>query len=110
MNWIELTTTSQLDEIKNSVHPVIIFKHSTRCPVSKIVKGNFEKESILLPDNVEAYHLDLIKHRAISNLIADTWSVKHESPQILLIQNNVCHYDASHNDIHAAEIVTEIKK
>lgn len=109
MNWIELIAVSQLDEIKNSVHPVIIFKHSTRCPVSKIVKGNFEKESILLPDNVLTYHLDLIKHRDISTAIAETWSIRHESPQILLIQNNGCHYDASHNDIHVANIVTEIK-
>ncbi len=110
MNWIEITSELQLSEIQNNKEPSIIFKHSTRCPVSKIVKNNFVLESILLPDEVKAYHLDLIKYRDLSNQIASKWNVRHESPQILLIQNNECHYDASHNSIHVADIVTQIKK
>lgn len=110
MNWIEITSTLQLSEIQESLHPSIIFKHSTRCPVSKMVKGNFVLESILLPEDVNIYHLDLIKHRDLSNLIAEKWNVRHESPQVLLVQNNECHYDASHNNIHVADIVTQLKR
>lgn len=108
MNWIELTSEAQLSEIQNNKEPSIIFKHSTRCSVSKFVKNNFILESVLLPENVKSYHLDLIKHRDLSNLIAQQWAVRHESPQVLLIQNNECEYDASHNDIHVADIVTRI--
>lgn len=109
MNWIELTSEAQLNEIENNTQPSVIFKHSTRCPVSKMVKNNFVNEAILFPEEVLTYHLDLIKHREISNKIAEKWSVKHESPQVLLIQNNNCEYHASHNDIHVADIVTRIK-
>lgn len=109
MNWIEITSEEQLSEIQNNQVPSVIFKHSTRCPVSKIVKNNFITEAILLPDNVKVYHLDLIKHRTLSTQIANNWSIRHESPQVLLIQNNECHYDASHNSIHVADIVTQIK-
>lgn len=110
MNWIEITSEAQLSEIQNNKEPSIIFKHSTRCPVSRIVKNNFILESVLLPDNVKSYHLDLIKYRDLSNLIAQKWAVRHESPQVLLIQNSECAYDASHNDIHVADIVTCIKE
>ncbi len=110
MNWIELTSEAQLSEIQNNKEPSIIFKHSTRCPVSRIVKNNFILESVLLPDNVKTYHLDLIKFREVSNLIAQKWAVRHESPQALLIQDNKCEYDASHNEIHVADIVTHIKE
>ena len=110
MNWIEITSEAQLSEIQNNDEPSIIFKHSTRCPVSRIVKNNFIMEAILLPDNVKVYHLDLIKYRTLSNQIANNWSIRHESPQVLLIQNNECHYDASHNNIHVADIVTQIKE
>lgn len=110
MNWIELTSAEQLSEIQESQKPSIIFKHSTRCPISKMVKGSFVAESILIPEDVDVYHLDLIKHRDISNLIAEKWTIRHESPQVLLIQNNECRFDASHNNIHVADIVTQIKR
>lgn len=110
MNWIEITSTSQLSEIEESTKPCIIFKHSTRCAVSKMVKSNFVLESILLPENVDVYHLDLIKHRDLSTSIAEKWAIRHESPQVLLIQNNECHYDASHSNIHVADVVTQIKR
>ena len=110
MNWIEITSEVQLSEIQNNVEPSIIFKHSTRCSVSRLVKKNFILESILLPENAKIYHLDLIKYRDLSNQIASKWNVRHESPQVLLIQNNECHYDASHNSIHVADIVTQIKE
>lgn len=74
-----------------------------------MVKSNFVLEAILIPDEVNVYHLDLIKHRDLSKEIAEKWGIRHESPQVLLIQDQVCQYDASHNHIHVADIVTQIK-
>lgn len=110
MDWIALDTIDQLEEIKTSNTPSIIFKHSTRCPVSGMAKRNFEFETSLLPEGVSVYYLDLIKYREISNHVAEHWSIKHESPQVLLIRNNQCIYDASHGDIEMAEIVKSITK
>lgn len=109
MNWIELNSLSQLTDIQEDNSPSIIFKHSTRCAVSNMAKKNFTLESILLPNNVKVYFLDLIKYRNVSNEIAEIWKIKHESPQVILIQNNECTYDASHNDIRVADIVTNIE-
>ena len=53
---------------------------------------------------VESYFLDLIAHRDVSNYIAEAFSVYHESPQILLIQNGECTYETSHLDITVGDL------
>lgn len=100
LNWISLNEISQLDEIieKSDKKPIAIFKHSTRCGVSRMVLNQFEKE-YNLEDKMELYFLDLLQHRDISNAIAERFNVVHQSPQILLIRNEESVYDASHNDI-----------
>ena len=97
MNWIEITDEAQLNDVKNlsATKPQLIFKHSTRCPVSSMAKTRLERG--LTPDNIDFYYLDLIKHRNISQKIAETFDVNHESPQILLIKNGICIYSKSHH-------------
>ena len=103
VNWIPLTAISQLDEIvENSNNKtIVIFKHSTRCSISRFALKQFENE-YSLEDKVDLYFLDLLNHRDISNEIANRFQVVHQSPQLLLIKNGVAVYDASHSDIQAA--------
>ena len=107
MNWIEITDEAQLNDVKNlsATRPQLIFKHSTRCPISSMAKTRLERG--LTPDNIDFYYLDLIKHRNISQKIAETFDVNHESPQILLIKNGICIYDESHSGITMDEIVEQ---
>lgn len=108
MKWIALTSMEELDSLANQDSYAIIFKHSTRCPVSSMAKRTFEFESTLLPEEVPVYYLDLIKYRDISNEIANKWQVRHESPQVLLIKGDQCIYHESHNDIEVAKVVTKL--
>jgi bacillithiol system protein YtxJ len=105
INWIPLTDLGQLNEIISSSNekPVVIFKHSTRCIVSRTALKQFENE-FDLDDKVEAYFLDLLEHRAISNEIASRFGVYHQSPQLLLIKDGKSVYDVSHSDIDAVEL------
>src|SRR5690606_33707981 len=105
MEWIDLNSTNQLDAIWESSETVVIFKHSTRCPVSSMAKRNLESDAADLPKYLPFYCLDLIQHRDISNKIAEKWQVVHESPQILVIQGNQCVYHASHDRVDMAAIV-----
>lgn len=82
--------------------PCMIFKHSTRCNISSIAKYRLEDDWSF--DNIESYYLDLIQHRSLSAAIAERFSVHHESPQVLLIMQGQCVYDASHLDISVAEL------
>lgn len=107
MNWIEITNEAQLIEVKHlsKVKPQVIFKHSTRCSISSMAKNRLEKGKA--PDNIDFYYLDLIKHRSISQKIAEDFDVSHESPQILLIKNGACTYDESHSGISMNDIIEQ---
>lgn len=105
MKWTELNNINQLSGING---PFIIFKHSTRCPISGMAKRNVELEADMIPDDVPVFYLDLIRYREVSNQIADRYAVRHESPQILLISDNSCAYHASHGDISVSGVVSAI--
>ena len=108
VNWIPLTDLEQLNEIValSNEKPIVIFKHSTRCSVSRMALKQFENEFDVerLHGNVALYFLDLLEHRAISNEIATRFGVYHQSPQLLLIKNGKSVYDVSHDAIDAEEL------
>ena len=103
MNWIDLHSEAQLKEIIADSYgkAVVIFKHSTTCNISAMAKLRLESQWDL---DLPAYYLDLKVYRSLSNLIAETFKVYHESPQILLIFKGVAIYDASHFDITLPEL------
>ena len=84
INWIPLTELQQLDQTKAVSHDnlVVIFKHSTRCSISRMALKQFENE-YNLEDKVMLYFLDLLNFRSISNAISEEFQVEHQSPQIL---------------------------
>ena len=110
MNWIELLDPAQIETIReeSNAQPVVIFKHSTRCNISDMAKGRLNRSAI--PQNIIFYYLDLIKHRDVSNKVAETFQVQHQSPQILLIKNGECVYEESHNGITMDEIAEQALK
>jgi len=109
IKWVSLVDLGQLNEIilSSSEKPVLIFKHSTRCSVSRMALKQFENEFDLDP-KVTPYFLDLLEYRAISNAIAERFKVQHQSPQLLLIKNGVSVYDVSHSAIDAAALAIQI--
>jgi bacillithiol system protein YtxJ len=56
------------------------------------------------PDEIKPYFLDVVQHRVISTIVADQFLVHHESPQLLLIKNGECTYDATQLDISVSEL------
>ncbi len=105
VNWINLNDLGQLNEVQeiSNQKPVLIFKHSTTCSVSRMALKNFERE-FDLHDKVDTYFLDLLNHRDISNEIASRFQVIHQSPQLLLIKEGNCTYNVSHSSIEASEL------
>ena len=105
MNWIPLKDEAELETIKSkSAHqPQVIFKHSTRCGTSSMIKNRLERAQA--DTELNFYFLDLIACRSLSNKIANDFSVEHASPQVLLIKNGECVYDESHNGISMDDIV-----
>ncbi len=104
MNWISLTSAEQLELIKqkSQEQPQVIFKHSTRCSVSSMIKNRLDKGH--QPEGTDFYFLDLIKYRDISKKISEDFNVYHESPQVMIIKNGESVYDESHSGIDLQDI------
>jgi bacillithiol system protein YtxJ len=109
MKWIKLTDMQQLAaiDIASKSTPCLLFKHSTRCNISAIAKMRLEDDWNFGEKELQPYYLDLIAHRTISAAIAEKYNVYHESPQVLLIQNGECVFDASHLDISVSELKSQ---
>jgi bacillithiol system protein YtxJ len=102
--WKKIESEDDLKiAIENSyAYKIAIFKHSTSCFISKTVLRNFEKdiESIENTDDIaHLYFLDLLAYRPLSNKIAEDLEIRHESPQLLVIENGKVINHASHQDI-----------
>lgn len=101
MHFISFEKEDQLSGIINNSGYSVIFKHNTTCPISKAVRSDFEVEAPVLLEGVPVYFLDLLAFRNISDAVAESFNVKHESPQLLLIKDGKCTYNDSHYDISA---------
>lgn len=112
MNWNTLNALEQIEQIRKESNekPVLIFKHSTRCNISRTTLDRLErnwKETEL--DDVKLYFLDLISYRHLSNQLAKEFDVEHESPQVLLIKKEKSTYNRSHFEIDYTQIKEAIK-
>lgn len=105
VRWIKLETELQMEEIKSNSNQKLqlIFKHSTRCIISKMALKQFEKEYDFA-DQMDLYLLDLLQNRDISNQIATNYDIQHQSPQLILIQNSKAIYNVSHENIEASTL------
>jgi bacillithiol system protein YtxJ len=104
--WISLSSMIQLEEIqrKSATKTQIIFKHSTRCGISRMVMNQFIKSYDFIESDFDLYYLDLLSYRDISNKIAETFQVYHQSPQLLIIKNGITIAHESHGDINALNL------
>ncbi|NJM94088.1 MAG: bacillithiol system redox-active protein YtxJ [Cytophagales bacterium] len=111
MKWEKLERLTQVEELKaeSARQPVLVFKHSTTCPVSamaydRMMRGWNEEEM----KEVRPYYLDLLRFREVSNGVADAFGVKHESPQVLLLKDGRCIYHTSHMGITYQELKKKV--
>lgn len=110
-HWNALTKEEQLNEIEeeSKEKTVVIFKHSTRCGISRMVlrtfENSFQKEQ---GEDHKMYFLDLVANRDISNEVARRFNVAHESPQVIVLKNGEVVHHASHHSIDAEKVESYI--
>ena len=112
MRWNALKSVDQISQIRSASKekPVLIFKHSSRCNISRTsldrLERNWKDQEV---GDVQLYFLDLLSYREVSNRIAEEFGVEHESPQVLIIKNEQSAYDRSHFEIDYNQIKDVIK-
>lgn len=108
--WVALNDISQLEEVvkKSKSKTQVIFKHSTRCGISRMVLSQFVGSYAYNDQDVDLYYLDLLNYRTISDEVGYKFQVLHQSPQLLVIRNGVVVAHASHgavNEINLASFI-----
>lgn len=95
----ELTNVEEWKKLlaESDKQPVLLMKHSTRCPISAGAHDEFMKHVQVeaLPD-VRYAQVLVVEHRPVSNAVAEDTGVKHESPQVLLLKDGKAVWNISH--------------
>ena len=104
--FFTLDKMEQFDEIDeiSQTKPVVLFKHSTRCSISRMALKQFDAEFNYPEEKIDWYLLDLLNHRDLSNEIASRYNVVHQSPQIVVIRNGKAVFNESHGSISAEDL------
>jgi len=99
---IELKSLADLERaLRETKRPVVLFKHSTQCPVSAAADEEYRAFAGTHPDSALFTHLDLLAHRDVSNAIARRLDVRHESPQAIVLRGNQIVAVLNHDEITA---------
>jgi len=106
ISWQKLDSSLVIDDLitASMSQDVLIFKHSTSCSLSYIAKSRLEDQWCFTNEVVLPYYLDLKTYRDLSNTVAEKFSIHHESPQVLVIRQGQCIFDASHLDISVSDL------
>src|SRR5258705_4171187 len=87
------------DVISNSTtKPVVIFKHSNSCPISSRAYREMEQ----LDGQVNLVEVQAA--RDISRELADLTGVRHETPQVIVLQNGKTVWNASDFDVKTGAV------
>jgi bacillithiol system protein YtxJ len=112
MNWRSLNSYEGLNKIKEDSYqqPQAILKHSTRCGISAMMKTRLESKWEKKNPQIPIYLVDLLADRELSDQIAKEFNIRHESPQLIILQNGVSTYHASHIGISSSAVAKHIGK
>jgi bacillithiol system protein YtxJ len=109
-NFAPVTDAGALDELVARSHetPVVLFKHSTTCPISARAHHQMAK----LPADV-AGQISLVvvqRARELSRRVAEQTGIRHESPQAIILRNGQAVWSASHFDITAEAVEQAVRE
>lgn len=105
---IKIDTIEQFETIVGENKPFLLVKHSLTCPISGSAFSEYkqytEKET-----KVDTYYLAVQDSRPLSNYIAETYHIRHESPQALLFSNNEVVWNTSHGKITVSSLTEAVQ-
>ncbi|KAA9004854.1 bacillithiol system redox-active protein YtxJ [Paenibacillus spiritus] len=94
MALTQLHSQSDLQQFVAQPGKKLLFKHSTTCPIS--AKAHQEFTAYLENHDTPAAIVHVIEDRPLSNAIAEEFGIKHESPQIFLLEDGEVRWNTSH--------------
>ncbi|MDH5381781.1 MAG: bacillithiol system redox-active protein YtxJ [Cyclobacteriaceae bacterium] len=96
--WNSVENIGQIAEMveKSFEKPVVIFKYSLSCGVTYSAMDSLEEKWNFESGDLHLYTVDVVGSRNLSMEISKTFSIIHQSPQLLVIRDGKCVKDMSH--------------
>jgi bacillithiol system protein YtxJ len=94
MSIQQIHTLDELHQYVGQPGKKLLFKHSTTCPIS--AKAHEEFQAYAQGADTPAAIVHVIEDRPVSNQIAEDFGIKHESPQIFLLDGGEVRWNTSH--------------
>ncbi len=85
---------------KSIAEECLIFKHSTRCPVSSDAAEVVSALEVELP----IYWVNVVEQRPMSDWVEQSLSVTHQSPQLICVKNGAAVWNITHREIKQEKI------
>lgn len=98
----EMHSTQDIDTALGQ-DTAILFKHSTRCPISAAARGEMERFMELHPE-APVYYVDVNDSVEASRYLEQKTGVEHHSPQVIVTRDGRPEWHASHFDIRAGAV------
>ena len=93
----QIKNISEFDQLSAENTSFFFMKHSLTCPISAAAYEEYK--NFADSENVETYYLAVQESRELSNHIAQTYGIRHESPQAFYFKDGKPAWNASHNKI-----------
>ena len=95
----QLTSAHDFDTL-NERPLVLVYKHSSRCPISLIAYQEVAQLEEHHPD-IPVYLVDVLASRPVSRHVAERTGIVHHSPQLILLVRGEPVWAVSHFDVRA---------
>ena len=109
---VHVEDLAQLDRLLRSAEPqpLLLFKHSRTCGTSAQALDELLAHLDELGTNARYAIVTVQTHREVSTAVAKTLGIRHETPQVLLIQDGRVVWSASHFRVTADAVDAAIRR
>lgn len=108
--WSVITQKEEVEKIieASRERPQLIYKHSHRCSVCIMAREAIEESAEALSEQMDLHFVNVIHQRDISNHIASSLGIRHESPQAILMDGGEVAWHGSHWQIKSKSILEQL--
>lgn len=87
----------------------VIFKHSTRCPISSSALAEMTRSEASY-SGLPFYLIHVVEDQEASLHVAARWGIPHRSPQLILLKGGEAVWNVSHYDVTARALGRQVEE
>lgn len=104
---LQRTSFASVEDIRAASGTTVLYKHSPSC--SLCAWSIREVQQFAERHGVDVHLIDVFAHRPLAQAIETHFNVRHESPQVLIIEDGSVRWHASHRAVTAERLAAALE-